>query len=353
MKTRKYMNLTTRMGFALCALLMVLGLSLNVAAESFGEDWAVQSLNGQMVFVAGFIGAILIGILHYGVGINFAESTWGILVSVGAVIALVVPLTFGALYAMEEPVEPPTTTPPPVQNVRWLVQGAADLDVAGNTYPKAPFTDCDTSAGGTTAEWSAADNGNVDDTNRKATVTVHVDTDLDDAVALWMEPNCIFIEFSLIKLLDGPKASSGAIETQQYYGRIDSLQWTVPNVAYDNDTDVKQVFYADTNGRHHIGWEDEAENWLEACGEWRSKSLTNGASCDAVPLGNDNTAGDAVGAIGTAGNRLFWIWEDRGPFNWYAQNGDTWSLTFSVGSEGDWHTFTFTAFYTESATDNA
>lgn len=71
-----------------------------------------------------------------------------------------------------------------------------------------------------------------------------------------------------------------------------------------------------------------------------------------MPLGDDNGASDAIKAVATGGIRLFWVWVPRGPFTWGAQAGDTWSLTFSIGSEGDWHTYVFTASYTEDATNN-
>jgi len=116
---------------------------------------------------------------------------------------------------------------------------------------------------------------------------------------------------------------------------------------------IYEWFYTDSVGRHHIGWQDENNNWLEGCSEYRGIQMpVSGVSCGPVPLGTDDTTGDTKGAIGAGGVRFFWVWTDRGPFSWHAQNGDTWTMTFSVGSETDWHTYTFIAHYTESATNN-
>jgi len=350
----------TRTLLMVALTMMVLPLLLALTSPSAsavpGEEYAVQTPEGQTVVFFGVIGAILVVVLYYAADVVFWDSPLGILGIIAIVLLLAIPLTLGVFVAWEAPDDdrPPVVIPPTA--IRWFIDLDEDGDVDGSTYPAGLFTDVDTAIGGTTGEWiTATDNPDVNDVDNRASCTVHVDTDLDyvDTGGLWMEPNGIFIEAALIKLLDGPKSCAGAIETQQYWGRIDSIDHIKPT-AMDNATGtLVDPIYVDTDYRHHIGWQDENNNWLQACPEYQGQPIPRGASCGPVPLGDDNPAGAAIKAIASGGIRLFWIWEDRGPFSWGATNGDSWSLTFSIGSEGDWHTYVFTASYTESATNNA
>lgn len=350
---------------SLCRALLIVALTMMVlpvlmaivspsASAMTGEEYAVQNPEGQTLVFFGVIGVVIVVVLYYAADVVFWDSALGILLVVGIVMLLAVPVTLGAFVWMEpsDDDRPPVVIPPTA--IRWFVDLDEDGDVDGSTYPAGLFTDVDTAIGGTTGEWiTATDNPDVNDVDKRASTTVHVDTDLNYNEALWMEPNAIFIEAALIKLLDGPKSSAGAIETQQYWGRIDSIDHIKPTATDNASGTLVAPIYVDGDYRHHIGWQDENNNWLQACPEYQGQPLPAGGGCGPVPLGDDDTAGDAIKAVATGGIRLFWIWEDRGPFSWSATNGDSWSLTFSIGSEGDWHTYVFTASYTESATNNA
>lgn len=332
---------------------VMLALTMPTASAVVGEEYAVQNPDGQILFIIGFVGLSLILVLQLGIGIDIVFSAFGALITVIIVMLLVIPLTLGAVVWMEEAEDDDVVIVPPPQ-LSWMIDLETDADVDGSAYPGGAFTAVDTAIGGTTGEWiTATDDPFLDDTDHRVSASVHVDTDLNYNEALWMEPNAFFIEATLIKLLDGPKSSDGSIATQQYWGRIDSISHIRPTATDNATATLVDPLYIDSDWRHHIGWQDEGNNWLEACGEYRGKPIPAGASCGPVPLGTDDTTGDAIAAIASGGVRLFWIWEDRGPFSWGATNGDTWTMTFSIGSETDWHTYTFTATYTESSTNNA
>lgn len=350
---------------SLLSVLLVVALTLMVlpvflalvspsASAMTGEEFAVQNAEGQTLVFFGVIGVAIVVVLYYAADVFFWDSAIGILILIGIVMLLAIPITLGAFVWMEGPeevVEPPVIPP---TAIRWMIDLDPDGDVDGSTYPAGLFTDVDTAIGGTTGEWiTATDNPFINDATNRITASVHVDTDLNYPAALWMEPNAIFIEAALIKLLDGPKSSAGAIEVQQYWGRIDSIDYIIPSSRDNDTTDPVDPIYTDGTFIHHIGWQDENNNWLQACSEYQGQPLPAGASCAPVPLGNDDTTGDAIKAVASGGMRLFWIWEDRGPFSWAAADGESWSLTFSIGSEGDWHTYVFTANYLEDATNNA
>lgn len=338
------------------ALPVLLALASESASAMTGEEYAVQNQEGQTMVFFGVIGVVIVVVLYYAADVVFWDSAIGILIVVGIVMLLAIPITLGAFVWMEpsdDDAGPPVI--PPV-GIRWMVDLDPDGDVDGSTYPAGAFTDVDTAVRGTTGEWETAnDNPLVNDQTHEITASVHVDTDLNwnDAAGLWIQPKAIFIEAALIKLLDGPKSSAGNIEVQQYWGRIDSIEYIVPGSVDNESGDPVDPIWVDGYYRHHIGWQDENNNWLEACPEYRGMPIPAGGSCAPIPLGNDNTAGDAIKAIASGGIRLFWVWADRGPFSWHAQDGASWSLTFSIGSEGDWHTYTFHANYLEDATNNA
>ena len=288
------------------------------------------------------------------------ESNVNIPISIGVVILLVVPITLGIAVAMSEPVvdipfcDRPENKDNPICvdpiKIKWTVFLEADLDVDGSTYPAAPMTILDTAVGGTTSEWTAADGGNMENDDRMATTGYHIDTDLADTEALWAEPNGVFIEIQRIQLTQGPYASGGALENQFYYAKIDSISLT--RLPTDNATVQHTVFYMDTEGQHHIGYQTEAGAWIEACPEYRGTELPT-TGCGAIPVGQDNGASDTTGSIATNGFRIWWIWEDRGPFAFNDGYGAVWSLVFSIGSEDDWHTYTFIVTMAEDATNNA
>ena len=341
--------------FAMLVLPVMLGLFMPTASAVMGEEYAVQNENGQVLAIIGFVGLVFIAILQMGLGLDIVYNPFGALAVVVLAMILVIPLTLGGIVWAEggDDDEPPIVIPPP--QLSWMIDLDPDGDVDGSTYPAGAFTDVDsTTCSHTTGEWETAnDSPHVDDTDRRASTTYHVDTDLDYTTDLWGQPCAIFIEAALVKLLDGPKSSAGAIETQQYWGRIDSIQHIRPTAMDNASGTLTDPIYIDADYRHHIGWQDENNNWLEACSEYRGMPIPAGASCGPVPLGTDDTAGDAIKAVASGGIRLFWVWVPRGPFSWAADDGDTWHLTFSIGSETDWHTYTFTANYLESATNNA
>lgn len=325
-----------------------------------GEEVAVQNTLGMGIFI---IGVVLGFILVAAYGMDKFDPTEGTLAPIGVIVTsllIVIPAFIGIAVYIEGPTvevafcdKPENATHPlcvGVDAVTWNVVIEADLDVAGNTYPASPMTVCDTAIGGTTAEWVAADNANADMINMRVTTGYTIDTDLDDTEALWAEPNCIFIETTMVMLLTGPHASGGPMETQHYYARIDHISMT--KLPTDNESVQHSTFYQDLSGRWHLGYELQAGGWVEACPEYRGTDLPT-SGCAPIPVGQDNGAGDTVGTIGTNGFRIFWIWEDRGPFGHNHLDGATWSLTFSIGSDNDWHTFTFIVTMTESATNNS
>ena len=349
--------------FAMLVLPIFLGLFMPTASAVMGEEYAVQNENGQVLAIIGFVGLVFIAILQWGLSLDVVYNPVGGLATVILAMILIIPLTLGGIVMFEgpeltfceqNPSHPDCLIIPP-EGIRWMIDLDPDGDVDGSTYPAGQFTDVDTAVRGTTGEWETAnDNPLVNDVTHEITASIHQDTDLnwDDAAGLWIQPKAIFIEAALVKLLDGPKSAAGAIVVQQYWGRIDSIQYIVPGNTDNESGDPVDPIWIDGYQRHHIGWQDETTNWLEACPEYRGMPLPAGASCDPIPLGTDDTAGDAIKAVASGGIRIFWIWADRGPFNWYAQDGASWSLTFSIGSEGDWHTWTFHGNFLEDATNN-
>ncbi len=336
-----------------------LALSLTAVAGIPGEEYGITQPTGQVAFLIGFIMLIVLGSLHF-TGTAISESFFGVIGVVATALLLIIPGTIGIAAIITGPTptvdfcdRPENVNHPscvPVDMITWDVQIEADLDVAGNTYPASPMTICDTAIGGTTAEWVAADNANVNMADMLVTTGYTIDTDLDDTEALWAEPNCVFIETTMVQLLTGPIASGGPMITQHYYARIDHISLT--KLSTDNESVQYSTFYQDLSGRWHIGYQLEAGTWIEACPEYRGKDLPT-SGCAAIPIGTDNGAGDTVGTIGTNGPRIWWIWEDRGPIGHNHLDGATWTITFSIGSESDWHTFTFIMTMTESATNNA
>ncbi|MHA1962210.1 MAG: hypothetical protein ACW99U_18550 [Candidatus Thorarchaeota archaeon] len=360
--SREPPKILTRISLAM----MLVGLALAMVPNAFsltgvaavpGEDYAVQNSMGLGLFLLGAILAILILGLYKLADWNPGESYIGIFIVIIVILLLVSPLMIGAAVYFAEPDDkktfceknPDDPSCKDIPLVEWDIQLEADLDAAGATYPAAPMTVCDTAIGGTTGEWVAGDNGRVDMSENLVSTSVTIDTDLASTEALWQEPNCIFIETLRVQLKNGPKSSSGAIETQQYYARIDHISLT--GLANDNESAYTDVFYEDTAGRHHLGYQLEDGSWVEACPEYRGIDLPT-SGCAPIIVGTDDGTGDTTGAIASAGVRIFWVWEDRGPFSYRDTDGETWTLTFSLGSEGDWHTFTFIATMTESATDN-
>lgn len=363
-KADKKLSKTARrtfQGIALVGLMMAIApiaLSFTATAAVPGEDYAIQSSTGQGLFILGFILLVVLGVLWKTGSYNAGESMFGVVLITATALLLIIPSAIGAAvyfagpsvgptFCEENPTHPSCITP---QLITWDVQIEADLDAAGATYPKSPMTIVDTAVGGTTGEWVAADNGNVDMHNMLVTTSYTIDTDLDDTDALWAEPNGIFIETTRVQLLSGPRASSGAMETQHYFARIDHISMT--KLSTDNESVQYGTFYQDLSGRWHIGYQYEDGSWAEACPEYRGKDLPT-SGCAPIPVGTDDGTGDTVGSIASAGFRIWWIWEDRGPIGHNHLDGATWTLTFSIGSESDWHTFTFIMTMTESATNNS
>ncbi|MHA2064292.1 MAG: hypothetical protein ACXABY_07925, partial [Candidatus Thorarchaeota archaeon] len=282
--TRQQRKLRTIYGFV-----VLVGLTLIVTMSAFsptvsadsgipGEEIAAQETLGATMLVIGILLGVVILIATKGEPLDSGMSTG---VSIVSVLLIAAPAIMGVAVAVSGPSvdvafcdKPENATNPVCVDkipLKWTVLIEADLDVAGATYPAAPMTICDTAIGGTTGEWVAADNGNVENDQMMVTTGVHQDTDIDDTNALWQEPNCVFIETSRVQLTQGPYASGGALETQFYYARIDSISLTrLPN---DNATVTQSVFYEDTEGRHHIGYQFEDGSWNEACPEYRGMAL--------------------------------------------------------------------------------
>lgn len=340
--------------FVMVGLIIVLAataFSSTAMAQAEPNDFAFGQTIGTAIFVIGIFLAIVVGLMtRRKDGLDPSKGA-GAFAVFGVVALIAIPLLISAFDFFTIPEEVVVAVIPPTGvALEWIVTLEADLDVDGSAIPASPLTNCDTAIGGTTGEWTAADRGNLQNDQLIVTTGVHIDTDLADTDPLWMEPNCIFIEVQEIQLRAGPASSGGALETQFYEMRIDSI--SVTRLPTDNKTVTQSVFFEDTQGRHHIGYQKEAGNWVEACPEFRSQRIPT-SGCAAIQVGQDNGAGDTTGAIGSAGPRIFWVWEDRGPFAWRDNNGAVWTLVFSVGSNDDWHTYTFVATMDKSATDNS
>lgn len=365
--TRTERKLTSVFGFvALVGLMLALGTtafsSTAMAAHTNipVEEIALGEAIGTTMFFIGIVLAIILLVFSRRPKADIAGSGLGMVAILVTALLLILPIIWGIAVAISGPVigvafcdKPENALDPvcvPREPLKWTVVMEADLDAAGATYPAAPMTVCDTAIGGTSGEWVAADGGNVKNADRIVTTRVHIDTDLADTDPLWMEPNCIFIEIQRIQLTEGPKASSGAIETQFYFARIDSI--SVTRLPTDNATVTKAVFHEDTDGRHHLGYQFEDGSWNEACPEFRGQDLPR-TGCGAIPVGTDDGTGDTTGAIASAGFRIFWVWEDRGPFAFRDTDGTVWTLTYSIGSADDWHTYQFIATMDKSDTDNS
>lgn len=324
------------------------------------EEIALGEAVGTTMFFIGIILAIILLVLSRRPKADIAGSGLGMVAILVTALLLILPIIWGIAVAISGPIpvegfcdKPENALDPvcaPRSPLKWSVTLETDLDVAPATYPASPLTVCNTAIGGTTGAWVAGDRANIQNNNFIATTGVHIDTDLADSDPLWMEPNCIFIEMQRIQLTAGPTSSEGgALVTQFYFARIDSI--SVTRLPTDNASVEKAVFYEDTQGRHHLGYQYEDGSWNEACPEFRGQDLPR-TGCGPIPVGQDDGTGDTTGAIASAGFRIFWVWEDRGPFAFRDNNGAVWTITFSIGSADDWHTYQFVATMDKSATDN-
>lgn len=323
-------------------------------------EMALGESLGTTLFFIGIVLLIILAVLSKSKKPPAFNTGLGLLVVIITALLLLLPIIWGIAAAFVGPPtvegfcdKPENALDPvcaPRSPLKWTVTLETDLDVAPATYPASPLTVCNTAIGGTTGAWVAGDRANIQNNNFIATTGVHIDTDLADSDPLWMEPNCIFIEMQRIQLTAGPTSSEGgALVTQFYFARIDSI--SVTRLPTDNATVEKSVFFEDTQGRHHIGYQFEDGSWNEACPEFRGQNLPR-TGCGAIPVGQDDGTGDTTGAIASAGFRIFWVWEDRGPFAFRDNNGAVWTITFSIGSADDWHTYQFVATMDKSATDN-
>lgn len=200
---------------------------------------------------------------------------------------------------------------------------------AGNTVPAGNYDSCDTEAGGTTGEWAAA-SGVYDAGSAAFTATISMDTDVAVTDALWMEPNCLQLVWT-VRLLNGRDANGdGATDAVNYFMKISSISRTTLSTDGSNGTLNTAGFVRDgvseTNDWYLLYLTD-ASTWIAACPEARTSSAVP-SSCGFQNVGNH--AGGAADTIDA-----YVILEDRGLFG-YQEPADLSSvvMVYEFGGPG-------------------
>ena len=199
----------------------------------------------------------------------------------------------------------------------------------GDTVPAGNYDSCDTEAGGTTGEWAAA-SGVYDAGSSAFTATISMDTNEDPADALWTEPNCLQMVFT-VRLLNGRDANGdGATDAVNYFMRITTIGRTTLSTDGSNGTLNTAGFVRDgvseTNDWYLLYLTD-ASTWIAACPEARTASAVP-SSCGFQGVGNH--AGGAADTI-----NAYVILEDRGLFG-YQEPSDLSSvvMVYEFGGPG-------------------
>jgi len=224
-------------------------------------------------------------------------------------VAVLVPIVILILGAIPLFAGGPRVTPPPPPLFTFEVIPSVDT-TGGDTIPAGNYDSCDTEAGGTTAEWTTTE-GSYDAGANTFTANIAIDTDLAITAALWSEPNCLQMSYS-VRLTNGRDADGdGTTDSVNYYMRIQSISRTTLATDGSNGTLNTAGFVRDgvseTNDWYLL-YRTDASTWISACTEARTTSQVP-TSCGPQQVGSHN--GGAADTIFT-----YVILEDRGLFGY-------------------------------------
>ncbi len=221
-----------------------------------------------------------------------------VLVSLVLVVVGILPMVGG-----------PGVVTPPAELFKFELIPSVDT-TGGDTIPAGNYDSCDTEAGGTTAEWTTTE-GTYDAGAKTFTANIAIDTDNAITAALWMEPDCLQMSFS-IRLLNGRDANGdGATDAVNYFMRIASISRTTLATDGSNGTLNTAGFARDGVSETNdwlLLYRTDASTWVASCPEARQGSQVP-TSCGFVNIGNHaGAAADTTFA--------YIILEDRGLFGY-------------------------------------
>jgi hypothetical protein len=321
-----------RVGMLLVMSGLLFGLALNAAAADLGPLNAVTPWTPWLLV----LGVIFLAIGYFGRGAVSAR-TRGVLNLFGGLFIVIVILIALAGWI---PMGPGDGDVPPGTQHTFTVNGEVDV-TGGDTYPAGDYDSCDTENGGTTSEWTTTE-GTLDPTTNSFIARVAIDTDLAITAALWTEPNCLRLDFSVRLNTPVDLNGDGTNDAITYFAQVTSISRTTLATDGSNGSVNAQGFVRDgisETGDWLILYQTDASVWIPACQEFRSSSLM-GSSCGPVAVGSHAgaAAADTVSLVMHLEDRGLFAYQEPGTGTGvnvgFTVAGKAWTLSILLNSRG-------------------